>query len=72
VGENNTPYYTEEYGQLDITVSYDIPMLDGLTVFVEGINVTDSSQRVYARYENQFKSASQYGARYNVGMRYTF
>lgn len=72
VGENNTPYYTEEYGQLDVTVSYDIPMLDGLTVFVEGINVTDSSQRVYARYENQFKSASQYGARYNLGMRYAF
>lgn len=72
VGENNTPYYTEEFGQVDVSVSYDLPMVDGLTVFVEGINVTDSSQRVYARYENQFKSAYQYGARYNLGVRYNF
>lgn len=71
-GEGNTPYYTEEYGQVDVTVSYDLPFVEGMTVFVEGINVTDESQRVYARYENQFKSASQYGARYNLGVRYTF
>lgn len=72
VGENNTPYYTEDYGQVDISVSYDLPMVDGLTVFVEGINITDESQRVYARYKNQFKSAYQYGARYNLGLRYSF
>lgn len=71
-GEGNTPYYTEDYGQVDVTVSYDLPFVEGMTVFVEGINVTDESQRVYARYENQFKSASQYGARYNLGVRYSF
>ena len=71
-GEANTPYYTEEYGQVDISLSYDLPMVEGMTVFVEGINVTDASQRVYARYENQLKTASQYGARYNLGVRYTF
>lgn len=71
-GEGNTPYYTEEYGQVDVTVSYDLPFVEGMTVFIEGINVTDESQRVYARYENQFKSASQYGARYNLGVRYNF
>lgn len=71
-GEGNTPYYTEEYGQVDVTVSYDLPFVEGMTVFVEGINVTDESQRVYARYENQFKSAYQYGARYNLGVRYNF
>ncbi len=71
-GEGSTPYYTEDYGQVDVTVSYDLPFVEGMTVFVEGINVTDESQRVYARYENQFKSASQYGARYNLGVRYSF
>ena len=71
-GEGNTPYYTEEYGQVDIMVSYDLPFAEGMTVFVEGINVTDESQRVYARYENQLKSAAQYGARYNLGVRYNF
>ncbi|WP_039912282.1 TonB-dependent receptor [Cellvibrio mixtus] len=72
IGENNTPLYTEEYGQIDISVSYDLPFVEGMTVFVEGINVTDESQRVYARYKNQFKSAYQYGARYNLGVRYSF
>lgn len=72
VGEGNAPYYTEEYGQIDVTVSYELPFVDGMTVFVEGINVNDASQRVYARYENQFKSAYQYGARYNLGVRYNF
>jgi len=72
VGEGNAPYYTEAYGQLDMSLSYDLPWIEGLTVFVEGINVNDASQRVYARYENQFKSAYQYGARYNLGVRYSF
>lgn len=72
VGQNNTPIYTEEYGQVDVTVSYDLPFFDGLTIFAEGINVTDESQRQYARYENMFKHADQYGARYNIGARYTF
>lgn len=72
VGEGNAPYYTEEYGQIDVTVSYELPFVEGLTVFVEGINVNDASQRVYARYKNQFKSAYQYGARYNLGVRYNF
>lgn len=72
VGEGNAPYYTEDYGQIDISVSYDLPFVEGMTVFVEGINVSEESQRVYARYENQFKSAYQYGARYNLGVRYSF
>ena len=72
VGQNNTPIYTEEYGQVDISVSYDLPFFDGLTIFAEGINVTDESPRQYARYKNMFKHADQYGARYNIGARYTF
>lgn len=72
VGQGNAPYYTEAYGQLDVNASYDLPMVDGLTVFVEGINVTDSSQRQYARFESQFKHAEQWGARYNIGARFTF
>src|SRR5690606_22105303 len=35
VGQNNTPIYTEDYGQVDVTVSYDLPFLDGLTIFAE-------------------------------------
>ena len=72
VGQGNAPYYTEAYGQIDMNASYELPMIEGLTVFVEGINVTESSQRQYARFENQFKHAEQWGARYNIGARFTF
>lgn len=72
IGENNTPYYTEKFGQLDGMISYELPFVDGMTIFAEGINLTSESQRIYARYTNQFKTATQYGARYNFGVRYTF
>ena len=67
---NNSPHYTEEYGQWDAT-----PVTWRRTIspiFVEAINVTDESQRIYNRYANQFTDANQFGARYNIGARYTF
>ncbi|RYE57244.1 MAG: TonB-dependent receptor [Sphingobacteriales bacterium] len=72
VGENNTPNYTEEYGQLDASVSYELPWVEGLTISFDAVNITDASQRQYSRYENQFKHAEQYGARYALGARYKF
>ena len=72
VGEGNTPYYTEAYGQVDMQVSYELPWVEGLTVEFQGLNVNEASQRVYARYKDQFKHAEQYGARYSLGVRYTF
>lgn len=67
---NNSPHFTEAYGQLDANASYQAT--DNLTVFVEAINITDESQRIYNRYENQFTDANQFGARYNIGARYSF
>jgi len=67
---NNSPSFTEDFGQLDANVSYLV--MDNLTVFVEGLNITDESQRIYNRYENQLKNANQFEARYNIGARYTF
>ncbi|MDN3640414.1 TonB-dependent receptor [Simiduia curdlanivorans] len=68
-GERN-PIYTEAYGQWDMNVSYDIN--DNFTVFAEGINVTNETQRLYGRHENMMVGAIQTGARYNLGARYTF
>jgi len=67
---NNSPHYTEEFGQLDMNASYMFN--DNLTIFVEALNVTDESQRIFNRYVNQFTDANQFGARYNIGARYTF
>ena len=64
------PVYTDEYGQWDISVSYDVN--ESLTVFVEGINVTDEIQRLRGRAERQSLFVTQTGARYMVGVRYDF
>ncbi|WP_323847405.1 TonB-dependent receptor [Microbulbifer magnicolonia] len=68
-GERN-PVYTEAYGQWDVNASYDIQ--DNLSVFVEGINITSETQRLYGRHENMMIGTIQTGARYNLGVRYTF
>jgi TonB-dependent receptor len=67
---NPNPVYTEDYGQFDINVSYDIN--DNLTIFAEGLNVTDEYTRSHARTELQLMNMTQLGPRYNIGARYTF
>lgn len=64
------PAYTEAYGQFDVNVSYDIN--DQVTVFAEGINVTNATQRVHGVHENQALWVTQSGPRYNLGVRYKF
>ncbi len=70
-GERN-PIYTEDYGQLDVNISYEAPWMDGLTFMAEGINVTDETQRKFSRTEDQLIFAIEQGARYAVGVRYQF
>lgn len=67
---NPNPVYTEAYGQVDVNVSYDIN--DNLSVFVEGLNVTDEYARAHGRSKLQLLSMTQLGPRYNIGVRYTF
>lgn len=64
------PEFNEEYSQFDLNASYDIN--DQISVFVEGINITSESQRTYSRYEGALQAATDLGARYNVGARFTF
>lgn len=64
------PQFGEEYGQWDMSVNYDIN--EELTVFFEGINLNNETERSFGRYEEQFLSARQYGPRYVLGGRYTF
>ncbi len=64
------PTFVEDYAQIDISLSYEYN--ENLTVFVEGLNITDETQRLHGRYKEQMLSAQQFGPRYNVGMRYSF
>jgi len=68
--QHSSPVFTESYGQWDINVNYAVN--EKLTVFVEGLNLTDETQRTYVRYSEQLLRANQYGARYNIGFRYSF
>ncbi|WP_416307931.1 TonB-dependent receptor [Neptunicella sp. SCSIO 80796] len=67
-----SPRYVEAYDQLDLTVSYELPQVEGLTVFFNGINITDEYKRESGRSEIQVLNVTQQGARYNLGVRYAF
>ncbi len=69
-GTPNNPLYTEEFGQWDFNASYDVT--DNISLFVEGINITDETSRVVGRTSGYVNFATQTGARYNIGARYTF
>jgi TonB-dependent receptor len=64
------PMYTEEYGQLDLNVSYEFN--DSLTFMAEAINLTDEIQRIHGRNERQALFVTQTGPRYMIGARYKF
>ena len=63
------PQYAEDYLQWDISVNYDVN--ESMSVFFEGVNLTNETERTFSRFDSQFLSAAQYGPRYAVGFRYT-
>ena len=71
---NQTPdrsgFYTDEFEQLDLNVSYDIN--DQLAVSFEAINITGEDLRQYHRVPNQFLYSYEQQVRYQFGVRYNF
>lgn len=66
----NTPTYTEERTQLDLSIAYDVT--DNLQVSFEGINLTGEDMRQFARDERQLVFAQELSSRYALGARYRF
>nr|WP_314546543.1 TonB-dependent receptor [uncultured Massilia sp.] len=64
------PQYVEPYGQLDLSVGYNIT--EKLSVQFEAINLTDETARVHGRRKEQALYVTQSGPRYSVGARYKF
>ncbi|MBA3988580.1 MAG: TonB-dependent receptor [Idiomarina sp.] len=64
------PQFAKSYAQWDLSVNYDVT--ENLTVFFEGINLTNATEQGYGRYEEQFLFARQYGPRYALGARFSF
>jgi TonB-dependent receptor len=65
--QNNEPVYTAAYGQLDMSAAYDINK--HMSVFFDAINLTSASTHQYGRFTDQFISATEGFARYQVGFR---
>lgn len=64
------PFYTEAYGQWDASASWEFRK--GMTVFLEGINITKSDRRGHMRNDNTVFFAAPGYARYAAGFRYSF
>lgn len=71
-GDLTAPIYTKEYSQIDFNISYEVSAVDGLTVFIEGINVTDEYSTEFGRDDRLIYKITQSGARYALGARYKF
>ncbi len=67
---SNEPGFTEEFAQVDFSVSYELN--ENVTFTAEGLNITGEDSRVHGRSVNQMYSLEDLGARYQVGARYTF
>lgn len=64
------PFFTDSYGQVDASASYDFG--NGLTVFVEGINILSEDRSGFRRNELAKHFAAPGYARYAAGVRFTF
>lgn len=69
-GAGPNPNFVEAYGQLDMNIGYQVN--ERLWLSAEVINLTDETQRIHGRHENQLLFATQTGPRYMLGLRYRF
>ncbi|WP_246611021.1 TonB-dependent receptor [Aquisediminimonas profunda] len=69
-GKDQDPYYIKSYGQFDVSASYEFRK--GMTVFVEGINITNADRTGVRRNDRAIFFAAPGYARYSGGVRFTF
>ena len=66
----NDPFFVESYGQFDVSASYEFD--NGISIFAEGINITNADRRGHMRADEAVYFAAPGYARYAAGMRFTF
>ncbi|MGZ5201155.1 MAG: TonB-dependent receptor [Telluria sp.] len=64
------PSYVEPYGQVDLSVGYNVNK--NLSLTFEAINLTDATQRTHGRSDLQVLQVSTGGRRFMIGGRYKF
>ena len=68
--EGAQPLYVEPYGQIDLSVGYEVTK--NLRLQFDAINLMDEYVRTHMRNENQIGSVTQLGRRFMFGARYKF
>ncbi|MGN6277743.1 MAG: TonB-dependent receptor [Sphingomonas sp.] len=66
----HSPQYTAPYGQLDLSINYDVT--PHISVSVEGINLTEEGVHTYGREKSNTFYLAEGSARYVAGVRYKF
>jgi TonB-dependent receptor len=69
-GSTGEPVNTETFSQWDISASYDVN--ENVSVFFEGINITEEELVQTGRFANQIYSVEDNGSRYAIGVRGKF
>ena len=64
------PTIVEDYEQWDISASYDVT--DDISIFAEGLNLTEEYVHKRGRYANQLLLVEDSGRRWTVGVRASF
>jgi TonB-dependent receptor len=64
------PVFTESFAPIDVNLTWNFN--DNLSVFVEGLNINNETQRLFTRFKEQLVVGNEFGARYNFGVRYRF
>jgi len=67
---SRNPEFTAPFGQLDATISYEFT--PNFAVTLEGINLTETAVRTYARNEKQLWFAQELDRRFLLGARFKF
>lgn len=62
--------FVDDYEQWDLSASYDLG--ENITVFLEGINLTEEVVTKHGRFSNQFLLAEDAGRRFALGVRANF
>ena len=69
-GAGPNPVYTEPYGQIDMTLGYNVT--EHLSFQLDAINLNDGVLRQHGRTKEELESITQTGRRYMVSARYKF
>ena len=67
---SRNPEFTKAFGQLDVNISYDIA--PNWSISFEGLNLTQSKLRTYARDETELWYAQELDRRFLLGARFKF